>query len=137
MEKRKKYIILIPVLLALLVLGYVASGRSFGSKLDFGADALTASVGSFSYTLPYEEIAQLTLEPAWAPGTPLDGSSQGKLSYGTWDTSFGPCTLCATEKADSIILVTRTDGSLFAFNEQDTETTNAMYDMFQQLLEHR
>lgn len=138
MNKNKKYAIWIPVLLALLVLGYVVSGKSLGSKLDFGEDALIVSIGSFSYELPYENIAELTLEQAWAPGQALDGETQGTLFYGTWNTdSFGPCTLCATRKADSIILVRRTDGGLFAFNEQDTVTTNTMYNMFRQLLEHR
>ena len=53
MNKNKKYAVWIPILLALLVLGYVVSGKSLGSKLDFGEDALIVSVGSFSYELPY------------------------------------------------------------------------------------
>lgn len=83
MNKNKKYAIWIPVLLALLVLGYVVSGKSLGSKLDFGEDALIVSIGSFSYELPYEDIAELTLEQAWTPSQSLDGGTQGTLFYGT------------------------------------------------------
>ncbi|MGM9607181.1 MAG: PH domain-containing protein [Oscillospiraceae bacterium] len=135
--KAKNTIFLVLVLVVFTVGSWAVGGTSISP--DFGDDALTFSgPQKFSFTVDYDQIADLELVELTDPGTMLSGGENRSYYWGSWENeAWGTYTLCAAKKIDTAILLTTRDGEYLVFNYQDGDTTQSMLQMFRDLLEHR
>ena len=135
--KAKNTIFLILVLVVFTVGAWTMGGT--GVTPDFGADALTVSgPKKFSFTVDYDQVADLELVELTDPGTLLSGGENRSYFWGSWENeAWGAYTLCASQKIDTAIRLTTRDGESLVFNYQDDDTTKSMLQMFTDLLAHR
>ena len=135
--RAKNTIFMILVLVVFLIGTWVLGGTD--TTPDFGDDALTVSgPQKFSFTVDYDQIADLELVELTDPGALISGGENRSYYWGSWENdAWGAYTLCAAKKIDTAILLTTRDGEYLVFNYQDGDTTQSMLQMFRELLEHR
>lgn len=138
MSTRAKNTIFLLLVLVVFTVGSWAMGGT-GVTPDFGADALTVSgPKKFSFTVDYDQVADLELVELTDPGTLLSGGENRSYFWGSWENeAWGAYTLCASKKADTAIRLTTREGESLVFNYQDDDTTKSMLQMFTDLLAHR
>ena len=138
MSARAKNTIVLLLVLVVFTVGSWATGGT-GVTPDFGADALTVSgPKKFSFTVDYDQIADLELVELATPGILLSGGENRSYFWGSWEhETWGPYTLCASKKADTAIRLTTREGEFLVFSYQDDDTTASMFQMFTDLLAHR
>lgn len=129
----KNRILSIVILVAVTVLSLM-SGK-IGVDLDFGEETLTVSVSGFEKEIPYAGITSLELAELPDTGTLLEGGDKRGLQYGTWENdTWGEYSLCITSKVSQALVLTMEDGSVFVLNYQDQDNTQALFEMFTDLL---
>lgn len=134
MTNRTRNISLFVVIIAAVTL-FSLMGEKSGIYLDFCEESLTVSVSDFEAAIPYADIAALELSLLPDSGTIIEGADKHTVRYGTWQNdTWGEYTLCITPKVSQGLVLTLKDGSIFILNYQDTESTEALYKMFTDLL---
>ena len=134
MKKHANLIIIIAIFAVVTAASVFKGGGAI--LLDFGEDSLSiGGVGDFSCTVNYGDIDTVELLDHADLGTAVDGANSGFYSYGVWHSdSWGDYALCVTNKADSFIIITETDGHVTVFNYQNTSDTELLFGAFRQRL---
>ncbi|MGN1004472.1 MAG: PH domain-containing protein [Oscillospiraceae bacterium] len=135
--KAKNTIVLVLVLVVFLVLTSIFGGT--GMNVDFGEDTLTVTgPKKYSFTVDYDQIASLELAELTEAGTMISGGGNRSYYWGSWENdAWGRYTLCAAKKTETVILITTREDERLAFNYQGSDTTASIFQMFNELLEHR
>ena len=134
MKKHANLIAVIAIFVVVTLISVFKGGEAI--LLDFGEDSLSISgVGDFSCTVNYRDIDTVELLDHADLGTIVDGTKSGLYSYGVWHSdSWGDYTLCVTNKVDSFIMITETDGHVTVFNYQNSSDTELLFEAFRQNL---
>lgn len=136
-ERLKNIIWLIIILVGFTLFSMARGGTS--TYLDFGDDKLTVTAPeSFIYTVDYDKIDQVELLDEFEPGTMVSGGETRKYQWGTWENeTMGKYTLCVSKRIDNALLISHSDGELLILNFESDKTTEALLDLFHDLLADR
>ena len=106
---------------------------------NFDEDALTVTgPQKFSFTVDYDQIAALELVELDGYGDLISGGESRTYAWGVRENgAWGRYTLCVAQKTAETVLITTREGERFAFNYQDSQTTQDICEMFEELLDHR
>ena len=83
---------------------------------------------SYSMNIPYDMIADITLENVPDLGRVIDGKNNDSLRTGIWENeSWGEYHLCMDPDASNCIVASLDDGRTFVFNRKSAEETEKIY----------
>lgn len=133
----KNFLWVIVVIIAFTIFTSVRGDT--GMNLNFGEDALDVlGPEGFSFSIEYDEIKNVTLLDPIETGTQISGNKNRRFQWGLFENELlGQYTLCISKKIDNAVLISMQDGSLYAFNFESEETTEALIKLFNDLLAER
>lgn len=135
MSERLKNLIWLVVILAAFTIFSTARGGT-STTLDFGEDNLTVTAPeNYTYVVDYDEINNIELVDKFESGAMVSGGETRKYQWGTWkNETWGEYTLCITKRIDNALLISHSDGELLVLNYESDKTTEALLELFNDLL---
>lgn len=105
-------------------------GGSTKTVLNFGDDSLVISYNEFESSISYSEIQTVELAEVEDFGAALEGSSNNKYRWGTWENEvWGSYTQCTSTLTDYCVVLALRDESIFVLSYQDEKTTIELGEM--------
>ena len=136
-ERLKNLIWLIVIVVAFAIFSTVRGGTS--TYLDFSDDKITVTAPeNFSYIAEYDEISSIELVDEFEPGTMISGGDTRKYQWGTWENqAYGEFTLCVSKRIDNALIISLANGETLVVNYESDQTTQALLDFINGLIENR
>lgn len=134
-SRLKNFLWLVAVLVVFTLITSVR-GQT-GVSINFGDDTLDLTgPNQFSCSIEYDKIKSLSLIELTEIGEPVNGDSNRRYQWGTYaNDAWGEYTLCISKKIESALLITLQTDDHVVFNFESEDTTTALLDMFNDLLE--
>lgn len=135
-ERLKNLVWLIVIIAAFTIFSMARGGTSV--YLDFGEEQLNVTAPeNYTYTVDYDDIANMELIEEFDPGTMISGDETRKYRWGTWkNDTWGEYTLCASKKIDNALVISLSNGETLVINYESEDTTFSLLGLIDDLIEN-
>ena len=96
--------------------------------VEFSEESVDVKSARYAMNIPYDMIADLSLEEKPDMGEEVDGHDDMILQTGVWENeAWGEYTACVEIATDNCIVLNLTDGQTFVISRRDNEETQTVF----------